>query len=102
MKIIVYRITWRGIDIELVYVPKRWGVIASLEIRSFNPPKAPLPITYTGYRSHFHPMGTVEASGGDVVAMVIQCSMRKPKQKNGKHSRTPADRGSCFNLLAFV
>jgi len=29
-----------------------------------------LPVTETGYRSHFHPYGTVEANGGDVVAQV--------------------------------
>jgi hypothetical protein len=30
-----------------------------------------LPITRTGYRSHFHECGTVEGHGGDVVAQVI-------------------------------
>jgi hypothetical protein len=30
----------------------------------------PLPITETGYRSHFHPRGTVEGLGGDVVAQI--------------------------------
>ena len=32
---------------------------------------APLPITSTGYRSHFHTIGTVEAHGGDAVAQVM-------------------------------
>lgn len=66
----VHRLTWRGIDIEVIYLPRRWGVIAHLEIRSIEPPRAPLPITETGYRSHFHDCGTVEANGGDVVAQV--------------------------------
>ncbi|MFA6125639.1 hypothetical protein [Sphingomonas sp.] len=30
-----------------------------------------LPITDTGYRSHFHQPGTVEEHGGDVVAQVM-------------------------------
>lgn len=53
-------------------VPRSWGgVIAHLEIESIQPPRAPLPITETGYKSHFHPCGTVEANGGDVVAQII-------------------------------
>jgi hypothetical protein len=66
----VHRLVWRGIDIEVIYLPRRWGVIAHLEIRSIEPPRAPLPITETGYLSHFHQCGTVEAMGGDVVAQV--------------------------------
>ena len=67
----VHRFTWKGIQIEVIYSPVRWGVIAHLEIRSIQPPRAPLPITETGYRSHFHPCGTVEANGGDVMAQVM-------------------------------
>lgn len=47
------------------------GITADLEICSIAPERAPLPITSTGYRSHFHAPGTVEALGGDVVAQVI-------------------------------
>lgn len=65
-----YRFIWQGIDIEATYTPRKWSIIAHLEIRSITPERAPLPITETGYRSHFHPIGTVEAHGGDVVAQV--------------------------------
>ena len=67
----IHRFTWEGIEIEVIYCPVKWGVIAHLEIRSVKPERAPLPITETGYKSHFHPCGTVEASGGDVVAQII-------------------------------
>ncbi|PKP85784.1 MAG: hypothetical protein CVT80_00750 [Alphaproteobacteria bacterium HGW-Alphaproteobacteria-2] len=66
-----YHLTWHGIEIEAIYTPCKWGVIAHLEIRSIAPERAPLPITETGYRSHFHPYGTVEENGGDVVAQVV-------------------------------
>jgi len=66
-----YRFTWQGIEIEATYTPLQWGVTAHLEIRSIAPERAPLPITTTGYRSHFMQPGTVEAHGGDVVAQVI-------------------------------
>ena len=65
-----YRFTWQGIEIEAVYIPLKWGVIAHLGIRSISPDRAPLPITNTGYLSHFHQPGIVEAQGGDVVAQV--------------------------------
>ncbi|MBD3728235.1 MAG: hypothetical protein IE933_00860 [Sphingomonadales bacterium] len=67
-----YRFQWAGIEIEATYYsPIKWGVIAHLEIRSIQPERAPLPITETGYKSHFHACGTVEANGGDVVAQII-------------------------------
>lgn len=66
-----YRFAWQGIEVEAVYTPLKWGVTAHLEIRSIKPEGARLPITETGYRSHFHQPGTVEASGGDVVAQVV-------------------------------
>jgi hypothetical protein len=65
-----YRFTWQGIEIQAVYIPLRWGAIAHLDIRSISPQHAPLPITRTGYLSHFHAPGTVESRGGDVVAQV--------------------------------
>lgn len=66
-----YHFTWQGIAIEATYTPRDYcGVIAHLAIRSIAPEGAPLPITETGYRSHFHQPGTIEALGGDVVAQV--------------------------------
>jgi hypothetical protein len=56
--------------VRVFYTPRKWNAIAHLEIRSIAPAGAPLPITSTGYRSHFHECGTVEANGGDVVAQV--------------------------------
>lgn len=51
--------------------PRKWTVIAHLEIRTIDPEWAALPITATGYRSYFHEYGTIEVRGGDVVAQVI-------------------------------
>ena len=67
----IYRLEWQGIEIEARYWPHKWGVTAHLEIESIRPERAPLPITGTGYRSHFHQPGTIEAQGGDVAAQVI-------------------------------
>ena len=65
-----HRFMWQNIQIEVTYTPLKWGATAHLEIRSVVPECAPLPITETGYRSHFHQPGTIEANGGDVIAQV--------------------------------
>lgn len=37
--------------------------MAHVEIRTLMPEKAPLPITETGYRSHFTPKGNIDEYG---------------------------------------
>ena len=66
-----YKFDWSGIEIEAVYTPEGYGPYAHLEIRSINPEHAPLPMTETGYKSQFHPKGTIEARGGNVVHQVL-------------------------------
>lgn len=67
----IFHLTWQGIEIEAAYTPLLFGVIAHLVIQSNRPHRAPLPISETGFRSHYHQPGTIEAHGGDVVAQVI-------------------------------
>ncbi len=90
-----YNMTWQGIEIELVYTPRKFGgVIAHLDIRSINPPKAPLPITTTGYLSHFHPVGTVESMRGtlidQVTAWLDEAAQSKDWQRQLEEWRQPA------------
>lgn len=67
----IHRMTWQGIEIELTYDPKAYGgVTAHLEVRSINPKHAPLPITETGYLSHYHSPGTVEENGRTLIEQV--------------------------------
>jgi hypothetical protein len=63
-----YSIVWRGITIAITY-EANWlnlagtvGTCAHLEIRSEG--KRPLPITDTGYLSHFAAPADVDAMGG--------------------------------------
>lgn len=66
-----HNFTWQGIDIELTYEPNAFGgSIAHLQVRSINPDRAPLAITDSGYRSHFHPVGNVEAGDGTIIEQV--------------------------------
>ena len=71
--IFVQRIDWNGITVEISYEPN-WlnmaahtgAAMAHLEIRSVAPQDAPLPMTETGYKSHFVPASDVIEMGGPV------------------------------------
>lgn len=54
------RIVWRGIGIQVDYHPCRWnGPCDHVELSSDG--RVPLPVTETGYKSHFLPTGIVTA-----------------------------------------
>jgi len=60
---------WEAVTIKVRYVPEWHGrssgyEIAHLEVLSIAPDRAPLPITETGYRSHFLSPAEVEEFGG--------------------------------------
>lgn len=63
-----FHLTWNCIDIEISYEPERHVMpdlrVAHLEVRSVAPSRAPLPITETGYRSHFCDPDDIERRGG--------------------------------------
>lgn len=62
---VITRKIWRGIEIEIRWNPEYVIYddktrVAHLEVESISPKRAPLPITETGYRSHFPPLSEVE------------------------------------------
>ena len=59
-----YIITWRSVEIEITYTPDKFGMVDHIELRTEN--KAPLPVTETGYHSHFMNRGAVAHYGGAV------------------------------------
>ncbi len=59
-----HKIIWRGIEIEITFTPEKFGIIDHIELRTQN--KTPLPVTETGYRSHFIQAGTVLHFGGAI------------------------------------
>jgi len=59
-----HSITWRGVAVEITYTPDKFGVVDHIELLTGS--RAPLPVTETGYRSHFMPAGTVAHHGGAV------------------------------------
>ena len=59
-----HHITWRNIDIEITFTPEKFGMAEHIELRTAN--QEELPVTETGYRSHFARQGTINAHGGAV------------------------------------
>lgn len=60
---ITSQIDWRSVTIRIVFWKRRWNSdFDHLEITAMN--DAPIPITETGYRSHFVPDGIIEEHGG--------------------------------------
>jgi hypothetical protein len=74
----IYKATWNGITLEIRYCPD-WSsafraafgaALAHIEIKSVEPENAPLPITDTGYRSHFTAAHLIEQAGGPVACVL--------------------------------
>lgn len=86
MAIETYHIHWQGIEIEARYEARfSFGTVAHLVIETINPPRARLPITETGFRSHFHQVGMIEAEyDGDVEKAVRAWLDQDSKLKDWK------------------
>ena len=61
-----HKLIWRGVTIAVSYEPESFASHAHLELRVLAPEGIPIPVTETGYRSHFLPRGHVEDAGGPV------------------------------------
>ena len=61
-------LVWEGITLSVSYEPNWLGMsshdVSHLEVQVLEPEGEPLPITETGYRSHFLHRGIVEEEGG--------------------------------------
>lgn len=63
------KLQWGDVSLEISYEPGWMGIkdgIAHLEIRVLSPKGAIIPITDTGYRSHFISSVYVDSAGGPV------------------------------------
>jgi hypothetical protein len=70
-------IEWEGRTIRLSYDPVSWGVIDLLEIRVDR--NEPIPITETGYRSHFFGPIRPSLTADEIKDMVRQLVRRRRK-----------------------
>ena len=95
----VHTFIWQEIEIELTYWPLKWNAISHLEIRSIEPERAPLPITETGYKSHFFQPDSVEFVNGSLVETVEQLLDDEAKSKEWLDYVQASRQGELFKLL---
>lgn len=76
-------LNWEGITIEVSYEAEWLGfrrgsdmAVAHLQVRSVAPERVPLPITETGYRSHFVYREEIEVAGGPVAYILAWLNHR--------------------------
>lgn len=90
-----FRTVWNGVTIEIRWEP-RWLNLslqcfdpAHLEIESIEPARAPLPITETGYRSHFTSPETIAAYGGPIayVEAWLETESQAPDWRSSEQDR---------------
>jgi len=97
--IVTETLVWSAITIEVAYEADWLGSsegpypASHLAIRSTAPTKAPLPITETGYRSHFLEPGTVEEAGGPAayVRAWLDHAASEPKWRKAEQARRQLD-----------
>lgn len=92
------KVVWEGLTLAISYEPKAsFSSYAHLQIQVIAPERdAPLPITETGYRSHFLLCGIVEEAGGPsaYVRLWLDEAARDPKWRRAR------DRWRQFDLFA--
>tara|TARA_R100000005_G_scaffold49016_1_gene23507 strand:- start:1509 stop:1838 length:330 start_codon:yes stop_codon:yes gene_type:complete len=86
-----HQMDWQGYRIQVRYCPS-WSpsyeeiygeCMAHLELMSLEEPRLPLPVTETGYRSHFTPTKFIDDEGGPVafVHSWLDDAAKSPKWK---------------------
>jgi hypothetical protein len=96
MCIETYIFTWNNITIRAIYQPNKWNVIAHIEVEAIDPVRTPLPITETGYLSHYHPIGSVEESGMTVVEMLTLWLSERARSKAWREFEERSRQGNLF------
>jgi hypothetical protein len=102
------QITFEGVIIEIRYC-QVWTAmvhddgsrfsIAQLEVQSIDPPKHPLPITETGYKSHFIQHHEVMEYGGATEYTLFW--INKSLEDNKKRKKWEDDKASSNQLSLF-
>ena len=89
-----FEMMWNGVQIQVTYKPLYWEVTSHIELRTVSPAGAHLPVTDTGYRSHFIPPGTVEAFEDGAEAFVrawLDEAAQDPKWQRERQQRMQLD-----------
>lgn len=87
---------WNGILIALTYHPKKFGTIDHIEIETIDPPRAPLPITETGYRSHYCQIDELDSYERDPVRYMREALDHYAQSRSWQQQQDAARQYSLF------
>ncbi|MEW7006753.1 hypothetical protein [Lentilitoribacter sp. EG35] len=100
MSVEVHKFTWHDgiadIQIEATYSPQKFGVMSHLEIRSIHPENAALPITETGYRSHFFHQDSMDFTKNDIVTFIRDWLKIEAQSRHWKKRVIAGGQGELF------
>lgn len=86
---------WQRIKLQITCTRNKFGYSDHLEIQSIAPERHPLPITETGYRSHFAPCGEIDAFGGPVETALMMLNI-EAQATGWMEQQDTARQGSLF------
>ena len=86
----IFEEIWDGIRLKISF-ERKWlsGLTSHLQVESIKPARTPLPITETGYRSHFCSETELEELGGPVAYVMawIKAEAETPRWRAGQQAR---------------
>lgn len=86
-----HAIQWEGMTVSIRHVANWSGTgFDHIEVRSVSPERAPLPITETGYRSHFLHGEDLERHGGAVAFVTGRLDHEAKREDWKEHVRATA------------
>ncbi len=91
----VWRDDWLKVRLQIKFTREKFSNFDHLEIEAIEPEKIALPITTTGYRSHFCPTGEIDAAGGAIEAARSLLDIAA-QSNDWKSQQSAARQGSLF------
>ena len=92
---VTWQCDWLTVKLCITFTREKFCSYDHLEIKAVDPTKHPLPITETGYRSHFEPAGNIDELGG-AVEVVRQILDAEAKTINWRQRMNEMKQGSLF------
>ena len=80
-----FSLTIEGQQIDIAYTPNKFSAYGHFEFRSAHQPPRSIPISKTGYLSHFMPIGEIEQLGSpqacaeSIIKTLLDSQKKKPK-----------------------
>ncbi len=96
MQALEFMVEWQGVTLEVHFKPCLWQSTSHLEIRCIAPERAALPITETGYKSLFLPIGSLPDDEDELRAHILDWLDRAARSAAWISALASAAQGELF------